>query len=98
MFLTPVKGRNHHLSNIYSVVCTSFQFRRMSKMLLFVKGIKPPLPDSELVELVESQLLVIFRREIYGGTKVTLKIYFILRAHAVANTCARSSITCARSS
>ena len=28
---------------------------------------------------------------IYGGTKVTWKIYFILRAHAVANTCARSS-------
>ena len=27
----------------------------------------------------------------YGGTKVTWKIYFILRAHAVANTCARIS-------
>ena len=26
---------------------------------------------------------------LYGGTKVTWKIYFILRAHAVANTCAR---------
>ena len=25
----------------------------------------------------------------YGGTKVTWKIYFILRAHAVANTCER---------
>ena len=28
---------------------------------------------------------------IYGGTKVTWKIYFILRAHAVANTCARNN-------
>ena len=27
---------------------------------------------------------------IYGGTKVTWKIYFILRVHAVANTCARN--------
>ena len=27
----------------------------------------------------------------YGGTKVTWKIYFILRAHAVANTCARNN-------
>ena len=26
----------------------------------------------------------------YGGTKVTWKIYFILRAHVVANTCARN--------
>ena len=29
--------------------------------------------------------------EIYGGTKVTWKIYFILRADAVANTCTRIS-------
>ena len=27
---------------------------------------------------------------LYGGTKVTWKIYFILRAHAVAKTCARN--------
>ena len=27
----------------------------------------------------------------YGGKKVTWKIYFIVRAHAVANTCARIS-------
>ena len=38
-------------------------------------------------------LCVIFlcKTELYGGTKVTGKIYFILRAHAVANTCARIS-------
>ena len=34
--------------------------------------------------------------EVYGGTKVTWKIYFILHAHSVANTCARNTIACAR--
>ena len=29
---------------------------------------------------------------LYGGTKVTWKIYFILRAHAVANTCAHNNL------
>ena len=33
----------------------------------------------------------IFTGVTYGGTKVTWKIYFILRAHAVGNTCARIS-------
>ena len=40
------------------------------------------LPKKKYFDLLESKT--------YGGTKVTWKIYFILRAHAVANTCTRN--------
>ena len=62
----------------------------------------PPFKKEVMFGIILSNLILVICRRIviitslhssvlYSGTKVTWKIYFILRAHAVANTCARNN-------
>ena len=56
---------------------------------MYVNSIQTGFQLSHMYIRVYLKISILYTCTYYGGTKVTWKIYFILCAHAVANTCAR---------